>query len=284
MHLDRTQITFGQAEGTSPLPSQQQLKSVSPETRAALWVVIYESLYFYNRSISGEWAVILRDWHVTREFRAIDDFSGGYASVVPKLKDLFFNGSYVEIFDFLQFSIRHQKRPHRLAETTAYILTKTKAAYRLEGKTFFPVQSEEDAATVSRAFRDAADHRGALQHLKNSAEAATTGAWAESITQSVHAVEAISKLLAPGTNTLRPALDELEKHHKIHGALKNGFLRIYDFTSDEKGLRHSLLDKEASDVDESDALFMLGACSAFVSYLVAKARAADLPIDQNDIS
>ncbi|QND42281.1 hypothetical protein HB770_10365 [Rhizobium leguminosarum bv. viciae] len=66
--------------------------------------------------------------------------------------------------------------------------------------------------------------------------------------------------------------------------MKQGFLRIYDFTSDEKGLRHSLLDKEASDVDESDALFMLGACSAFVSYLVAKARAADLPIDQNDNS
>jgi hypothetical protein len=282
--LDRTQITFGQAEGVSPLPSQQQLKTVSPETRAALWALIHGNLTFFQRQISGEWAVVLRDWHVTREFKAIDEFLEGYESVVPKLKNLIFNGTYVEIFDFLQFAIRHRKHPYRLDEGIAYNLTRTKAAYRLEGNTFFPVQSEEDAATVSRAFRDAAGHRGALQHLKNSAEAATAGEWAESITQSVHAVEAISKLLAPGTNTLRPALDELEKHHKIHGALKQGFLRIYDFTSDEKGLRHSLLDKEASDVDESDALFMLGACSAFVSYLVAKARAADLPIDQNDNS
>jgi hypothetical protein len=31
-----------------------------------------------------------------------------------------------------------------------------------------------------------------------------------------------------------------------------------------------------ANVDETDALFMIGACAAFVSYLIGKARSADL--------
>jgi len=62
----------------------------------------------------------------------------------------------------------------------------------------------------------------------------------------------------------------------MHGALKKGFLAIYGFTSDEQGIRHALLDKDAPDVDEVDALFMIGACSAFVSYLINKARLTGL--------
>jgi hypothetical protein len=37
-----------------------------------------------------------------------------------------------------------------------------------------------------------------------------------------------------------------------------------------------LLDKDAPDVDEADALFMIGACSSFLSYLINKARAVGL--------
>jgi hypothetical protein len=38
------------------------------------------------------------------------------------------------------------------------------------------------------------------------------------------------------------ALARLEASAKIHGALKSGFGSIYGFTSDEKGIRHPLLD------------------------------------------
>jgi hypothetical protein len=71
-------------------------------------------------------------------------------------------------------------------------------------------------------------------------------------------------------------LARLETKAKIHGGLKRGFTSIYGFTSDEKGIRHPLLDDASSKVDETDALFMIGACAAFVSYLINKARAAGL--------
>ncbi|MDI3562541.1 hypothetical protein [Bradyrhizobium sp. Arg816] len=58
--------------------------------------------------------------------------------------------------------------------------------------------------------------------------------------------------------------------------MKNGFNSLYNYTSDEKGIRHALLDDSAAKVDETDALFMFGACAAFVSYLIGKARANGL--------
>ena len=72
------------------------------------------------------------------------------------------------------------------------------------------------------------------------------------------------------------ARPKLESKTNIHSALKNGFTKTYGFTSDEQGIRHALLEKESPAVDEADALFMIGACSAFVSYLVSKARSVDL--------
>ncbi len=40
-------------------------------------------------------------------------------------------------------------------------------------------------------------------------------------------------------------------------------------------LRHPLLDTEKAVSDEADALYMLGACASFVSYLIAKTKQDD---------
>jgi hypothetical protein len=73
---------------------------------------------------------------------------------------------------------------------------------------------------------------------------------------------------------LKDALGKLEKSVSIHGGLRSGFLSIYGYTNDEKGIRHPLLDDAQAKVDEADALFMIGACASFVSYIIHKARLA----------
>jgi hypothetical protein len=44
------------------------------------------------------------------------------------------------------------------------------------------------------------------------------------------------------------------------------------YTSDEEGVRHALVFGDEAQVDEADALFMLGACASFVSYLLARSQ------------
>jgi hypothetical protein len=81
--------------------------------------------------------------------------------------------------------------------------------------------------------------------------------------------------LAP-SGKLAEAHAKLESSVSIHGALKSGFSSIYGCTSDEKGIRHALINEAVAKADETDAIFMLGAGAAFDSYLIGKARSAGL--------
>ncbi len=69
---------------------------------------------------------------------------------------------------------------------------------------------------------------------------------------------------------LPDALKLLEKENGLHPALKEGFIRLYGYTSDEKGIRHALLESDNKDVGVDEALFMFSACAAFVSFLARK--------------
>jgi hypothetical protein len=153
-----------------------------------------------------------------------------------------------------------------------------RAAYRvLDGHTIVPIGSEAEFKTLKRAFADlaATEFHGARDHLRKAAEELTAGRYPDSIRESIHAVESVARTLEPD-GSLSGALAKLEKSAKIHPAMKQGFTKIYGYTSDEQGIRHAHLNEPSAKPDETDALFMIGACAAFVSYLINKARAAGL--------
>lgn len=54
-------------------------------------------------------------------------------------------------------------------------------------------------------------------------------------------------------------------------ALKDGFLKIYGYSSDADGIRHAMSDVPT--LTESDARFMLVSCSAFANFLIERAKA-----------
>ena len=154
-----------------------------------------------------------------------------------------------------------------------------RAAYRvIDGKVICPIASDAEHSTIVQAFADLAakQFNGARAHLRNAASHLTAGAYADSVRESIHAVEAVGRTLDPTADVLSKALAKLEQKISIHPAMKKGFTSLYAYTSDEKGIRHALLDDSAAKVDEADALFMFGACAAFVSYLVNKARSSRL--------
>jgi hypothetical protein len=90
-----------------------------------------------------------------------------------------------------------------------------------------------------------------------------------SIKESISAVEALVNRIA-GTegNGVAVAIERISAKAPIHGALKSALKKLYGYTSDENGIRHSLMDESGIGYDE--AVFMLVACSAFVSFLISK--------------
>ena len=111
---------------------------------------------------------------------------------------------------------------------------------------------------------------GSASHLRQSAECINRRKWADSIRESIHAVESVTVMIAPNANGLSIALRSLERRVAFHPALKKAILSLYGYTSDEKGIRHALLDEGEARVDGDDAVFMLGACASFASYLWRK--------------
>ncbi|OGI11433.1 MAG: hypothetical protein A2Y40_09585 [Candidatus Margulisbacteria bacterium GWF2_35_9] len=100
-----------------------------------------------------------------------------------------------------------------------------------------------------------------------------------SIKEAISAVESICTHIST-KNTLGDALKEICKSGKvdIHGSLKEGFLKIYGYTSDAGGIRHSLEFNDSNNVDYEDAKFMLIACSAFINYLKVKIDKAGIKL------
>lgn len=65
--------------------------------------------------------------------------------------------------------------------------------------------------------------------------------------------------------TLSDALKAMEKSGTLHPALKEGFMKLYAYTSDEGGIRHAMLDEP--NLTAADARYFLLSCTSFVNYL-----------------
>jgi hypothetical protein len=277
---ERKRLTFEQAEGAEPLPAQLQLRTLSPQLRSALWALVFEIINRgagRNPYVSEPWGRILKADHVFRLHRPVDEFSPYHKDVCDGLKPMFMTADYIQVFGFLQFVIREAECPPAFAQAVNGCLELSRAAYRVVDETIVPIGSEQELATIETAFADiaSAEFNGARAHLRKAAEELTAGHYADSIRESINAVEATARVLEP-SGSLNGALGRLEKSAGIHKALKHGFANLYGYTSDEKGIRHALLDDGTAKVDEADALFMIGACAAFVSYLINKARAVGI--------
>jgi hypothetical protein len=278
----RKNLTFAQAEGAEPLPTQLKRTEVSPQLRAVLWNYIYEGLASTAMHqtwsyIGGPWKTALWDVHVNLDHRPSDEFATEFKPAATVVKDVIMRGDYIRVYGWLQHVLRLRIVPD-FDKRIDHILQDCRSAYRVVARDVIaPVGSDQEAKTIGTALADlnSAGLAGGREHLKTAAAELSAGNFADSVRESIHAVESVVRVLEPDGDFAK-ALAKLEAKTKIHGSLKQGFIKIYGFTSDQQGIRHALLEKGAPEVDEADGLFMIGACSAFVSYLINKARAGGL--------
>lgn len=277
--LDRTKLTFEQAEGIKELPSQLNLREVSKGLQSRLWKRFYDNIPFTGRysysQLESEWSEILGYvWSIYYEL-PIDECPTRRDDVHEFIKSKIYGKSYADCLSICEALLKAPRRPGWVPQAIDKELRESYAAYRVDhsGLSIVPVASVEEGRAVLTAHVKLTEGKfhGAKSHLSKAGENLTHGKWSESIRESISAVESVARKLIPNAKTLGPALTELDKLGHLHPSLKKGFDKIYGFTCDEKGIRHSLIDDPNAKVDESDALFMLGACASFVTYMISKA-------------
>lgn len=274
----RDNISFAQAEGLAPLPSQLRLRELSPAMRSRLWADVHFHLELRDHNpyhLDNLVFQVLRDWFVDERHGFVDDVSPRRDHWVKTLRPIFEDGSYADVLGLIQYWVRHKSASYLFVQQVERALISTGSAYRLLNRwTIAPISSEENAEALSVALSAVAGSgsAGAKAHLESAAAALNRNDYPGSVRESIHAVDAAARMLAPDSKDLGPSLTALAESGYIHGAMKSAFSALYGYTSDEKGVRHSLLFSAEAKVDEEDALFMFGACASFCAYLVRKGQ------------
>ena len=282
--VDDRLYSFSHAQGYEELPSALKLEELPREARTTIWNLLFSNLdesmktsnMGYGPWVGGDWKHILRAAHVEFYILPLDDWHADFWPICKKLRKHLETQPLNKVFDLIQFILRHPECPRGLIVQTKRTFEACRLAYTIDmgpPPTILPaVTPEEGIAVVESlgALREAGLN-GSAAHLRRASECITSGDWAGSIRESIHAVESVARQLDPkASKTLEPALKSLKGRARLHPALKDAFSNLYGYTSDQQGIRHALLDQTDAQVGQDEAVFLLGACASFASYLWRK--------------
>lgn len=291
MRRNYMELNFSQRYGYKSVKNSFQIDDIDEDLKIGIWNVMLDTCFqgrfnLYNNRSPGDPILInmCRDIWVAHFKLKVNEMPSDWYDYREIIEDIVFNIKWYEIYDLLEFVAKniHPTRFRKYKEKINLQLEKEMAGYRLVNREITPITSSEEIQTIEDAINQS-DLKHVAKHIESALDLMSdrdTPDYRNSIKESISAVEGIAKMLTKDrTAELKTALNKLdgELEQPLHGALKSGFLKIYGYTSDGDGIRHALT--EESSVSFEDAKFMLVACSAFVNYLLTKAKKANIEIN-----
>ena len=275
---------FSQRIGAVQTPSIIQLDTMSDALRNSIWN------YLHSLFDNGE-AGWRRITEISCQFffkLPVDELPAYENKRREWIKTRLFGMQWYEVYDYVEFVTLWYERSrdypkYRQAQIHGVlnrIFEEEFSGYRFVGNELIPLSSPAEVVAIEDALLTTTQNGlvGARAHLATALALFAKRPdpdYRNSVKESISAVEALAKQLGT-TNSqgLAGALNELAKKVTLHGGLKTGLLSLYGYTSDEGGIRHAMLDE--SNVGFDEAKYMIVACSAFVSFLAAKANSAGI--------
>ncbi|MCG8520176.1 AbiJ-NTD4 domain-containing protein [Marinobacter nauticus] len=275
---------FSQRYGYTPLETAFQRESVDSALRIKLWNILKVSIWDrydaakrnYDPNTQQIDQLVRRLWfnHFNSDLDQLPNFYGQYGrkGVYETFKEHFLYCKWFEVYDFLE--VLALDRSELLGEKTRQWINQEleehNSAYRFVEAQIAEITDTNEIEAIEAALSNGeapvrAHLDASLQMLSNK----ENPDYRNSVKEAISAVEAACRLVTGNRSaTLGDALKRIEN---IHPAMSQAFGRLYGFTNDASGIRHSLTDE--STISYADAKFMLVACSAFVSYLKMAADA-----------
>lgn len=284
---------FSQRRGLKPIKSVVQIDSIDEDLRNNLWNALSISYWNYmensydtryRSAFRGEIVSLCKVLWLDYFKKPVDTMSIHWSDIYKQLRDYFFGCKWYEIYDFIEFIANNFEATYPYEDTNSEfmricssLLKREVSAYRFVGGKITQITSEEEIVEIEEALKPdkLKPIRTQLKKALDLLADRKSPDYSNSIKESISAVETLCRYITKKPKaTLGDALKIIEKNVGIHGALKDAFSKLYGYTSDEQGIRHSLMD--VTNLDFEDAKFMLVACSAFINYLVVKSSKAKI--------
>lgn len=278
-------LKFSQRINKTPIKNIIQIDSVDIDLKNRLWNAIVDIFRIddnrgYNHNLLSNyiWSTFFNE---TKDMMP----NNGYYAYI---RNWFFEQSqWYEIYDFIEYLCLLHSNYYRLHSDIKYrieirtdicglfnkIFEQELSGYRIIDNQIVPITSDIEIESINMALASTDKYKSVNLHIKTAIEYLSDKQnpdYRNCIKESISAVEAFCKIITNKDKaTLGDALKEIEKKFSIHTALKDAFSKIYGYTSDAGGIRHSLTEKDAN-IKQEDAIFMLVSCSAFINYLKSK--------------
>ncbi len=270
-------MLFSHRKGYKPVSNIIQRDGMSEELRNSLWNVLDLGVWKrkdflsnpFNEEISGMAIYSMILWHNYFK-KPVDLRPDSSYKILKVIRDYFFSCEWHEVYDFVEFTLSYEK-DNKLTEFVNEVLERELSAYRYVDNLFTDITDELEINMLQETLGDK-DFPGVSNHLKRALELLSDRErpdYRNSIKESISAVESLAKTITGKPKAaLGEALSVLGKKKEFHPALLDAFSRLYGYTSDEGGIRHSML--EDPKLTASDAKFFLISCTSFINYLKSK--------------
>lgn len=267
-------MKFSERYGYTSPRDAMQIECIDEKLRNRLWNNI--TIYFFkklsrinNVNVDNIFGFIWVEFFV-RKFDELENYCiEGY--VTNHLNEWFNKlSNWHEQFDFIEFLLGLSLSINENFISSINIsLEKEMSAYRIVDNKVVMITDEteineiEDAINISSSDKNVQAHLNtALGYLSDR----NNPDYRNSIKESISAVESYSKIVTGDDKiTFGKAIKDIE----IHPSLRDAFSKLYGWTSDESGIRHSFKLK-GYEIKFEEAKYMLVSCSAFINYLKTK--------------
>jgi len=268
-----------------------QVDAIDVDLRNGLWECCCE---FYLKNFGESQYVgptlspILKDLYVNHFKRTSDNIDSYVVGEVSKLKLLFYQLKWYEIYNFIEFLsgsasrnikagqsgaiLRPEAHDEQFRKRVDFFLEREKSGFRFVDGMVAPISSSMEVAAVSEAASIGDSFAGARSHIQQAVllfSRKPAPDYRNTIKEAISGVESVVRVITGDPKaTLGDGLKKLEEMKPLHTAFKQAMDKLYGYTRDEGGIRHSLID--LGKVDEADAKFMLLTCSAFINFCVQR--------------
>lgn len=275
-------MIFSERIGKKQPKVEIQLDFMDQELKNSLWNVVCKFItkpmekrqYLYESPlksfVESIWFSFFKE--------PLDQIPSSTDRVSRELRDRFFSWNYLDTYDFIDFVASKETHfnEEEFIKACNFILKRELSGYRFVNGKLAPITNDQEIGEIENAITSASEKNliGVKTHLSealNKLSDKKSPDYRNSIKESISAVESICQVITGDNKAeLGRALKTLSSKLPIHGALEQGFIKLYGYTSDGDGIRHAMMDE--SNLDQEDALYMLISCSSFINYLMTKAN------------
>ncbi len=286
-------MKFSEKIGKTSVKLELQTDGISTTLENRLWATIVrdcfdqtQDIFYSNGHHSPNFTILSKDIWIDFFGMPLDElplslYNNNLANrrqIISYTKRWFHNDAkWYEKYDFIEFLAITLGRINnrKFISNCNKFLKKEASAYRIIKHEIIRIINEDEIQEIEQTlnlndkFALVKTHiRTASRHLSDRKDPD----YRNSIKESISAIESLFAILT-GNRKLgfTKSLNEVEKKHdlQLHPALKEAYSKLYGYTSDAGGIRHSLVDND-TDLKYEDAKFMLISCSAFINYLTKK--------------